>query len=172
MSASSLQDQVTEMVSSLFRRGSRYQTEKLATVGAYIVLSIASLVWAFSGSNSNNQLGATFQKTQIEEIDQDVYSLRNDSGDDWTQVRVVLNRRYLYKRDVLKARNSATLGRKDFAYFYYIPRAWGLNNWEQLAKEEKPGETAPANLEIKFVQLRAREGKLDIDKTREAKAKP
>ena len=154
MSDQSLQDQITEMLTSLFRRGSRYQTEKLATVGGYIALSIASLAWAFSGTNSNNQLGAKFQKTQIEEIDQDVYSLRNDSGDDWNQVRVVINRRYLYKRDVLKARNSATLGRKDFAYFYYIPRAWGLNTWEQLAKEEKPAETAPSNLEVEFVQLR------------------
>ena len=55
MSDQSLQDQITEMLTSLFRRGSRYQTEKLATVGGYIALSIASLAWAFSGTNSNKK---------------------------------------------------------------------------------------------------------------------
>lgn len=166
MDAEALTEQIQETLASLFRRGSRYQTEKLVTLAGYLLISIASLVWAFSGSNANNKLGASFGKTRIEEIDEQVYFLRNDGSEDWTNVRVVLNRQYLYKRDKLEAGDRATLGRKDFAYFYYIPRAWGLDDWEHLGEEEKPAETAPPSMIPNFVEIRADQGRIDIDLTR------
>jgi len=163
MNTDSLGEQVQETLLGIFRRGSRYQRQKICTIGLYFVLSIASLFWAFSGDESNNQLGAKFEKTQLEEIEQDVYVLSNDGDDVWQQIRIVLDKRYLHKRPELKPKERATLTYQDFQYFYYIPRSWGMQRWENLGETPKPGDLAPKDLDPQFVQLRAAQGKLDIN---------
>ncbi len=162
MNADTFGAQLQEMLTSVMQRGSRYQTEKLVTLGGYFAISIASLFWAFSGGGGDNSLGAAFDRTEVAEIDKDLYMLRNNSGDDWTNVRVVVNRRYLYKREELKANDSISLGNHNFDYFYYIPRAWGLNDWEQLSEQDKPEATAPRDFTPSFVQIRADQGRLDL----------
>ena len=157
--ASSIQD----IVLSAFRGGTRYQAEKIAVMGGFLLLSAASLAWAFGGGTKVNGLGAKFGKTTVEQLGQDVFYLMNTSDEDWSSVRLVLNFRYLFKAPTLKSQERRTLTHKDFAYFYYIPRSWGATSWEQLANQEKPGELAPASMEPHMVQLRAAQGALDID---------
>ena len=159
----SMGEQWREIIEGLFRRGSRYQSEKIMTMAGFVICSIASLAWAFSAGVGQNELGAKFGITRLKEIDHDVFFLTNDSSDHWTNVRVVLDRRYLYKRDELKAGSRATLDRKDFAYFYYIPRTWGAAQWEGLDRAPKPDAWAPSVFEPSFVQIRAEQGMLDID---------
>ena len=166
MDAEAIGQQIQETLLGIFRRGSRYQTEKVATLFGYILLSVLSVGWALSGSGADNRLGADFGKGQIEEISTGVYFLNNQSKDDWTNVRVVLNQRYLHKRDKLEAKGKATLGGKDFDYFYYIPRTWGQRDWEQLTTQAKPNAKAPTDLEPTYVQIRADQGLLDLDLTK------
>ncbi len=168
MDTDALAQQVQDTLLGIFQRGSRYQTEKIATLVGYLVLSVISVAWAFSGQSMNNTLGADFGQTNLSEIDHGVYFLSNDSDDPWTQVRVVLNRRYLYTLPELEPKGRKTLGGKDFDYFYYIPRSWGRTPWEQLGPEDKPGPKAPSNLLPTFVQIRTEQGQFDKDLTAES----
>ena len=161
MNTDALAQQVQESLLGIFQRGSRYQTEKVVTLVGYVIASVLSLVWAFSGKNLNNQLGADFGQTTLSNIEQSVYFLSNDSDEPWTQVRVVLNREYLYTLPDLEPKGRKTLSGQDFDYFYYIPRAWGQRDWEQLSKKEKPGPKAPNDLQPTFVQIRTEQGKFD-----------
>ena len=169
MDTDALAQQVQDTLIGIFQRGSRYQTEKVAVLVGYLVISVASLVWAFSGKNLDNQLGADFGQTTLSEIDQGVYFLSNDSDDDWTQVRVVLNRQYLYTNPEIQNKSRVTLSGKDFDYFYFIPRTWGKAGWEKLDKSEKPGPKAPNNLKPTFVQIRTEQGKFDKNLSAEPK---
>ena len=172
MDTQALAEQLREALADLFRRGSRYQTEKVGTVILYFALSLGSLVWAFSGKKYDNELGAKFGLERLEGIDRQVYFLENLSGQDWHRVRVIINNRYLYRRDELKSKARALLGPQDFAYFYYVPRAWGRSSWELLARSPKPSAQAPADIAPRIIQLRADEGKLDKDLTASPQAKP
>jgi hypothetical protein len=161
MDTSQLLGQVNDVVDSLFSDGSRYQLEKIATIVVYAVISVASLVWAFSGGSGDSQLGARFEVEHLAEIDDLNLHLINE-GEEWTDVRVVLNQKYLWTTDKVEAERQKTLRPKDFSYYYYIPRPWGRQDWEHLAESKKPGVSAPATLDIEFVQIRARQGSRDI----------
>ena len=58
MDTDALAQQVQDTLIGIFQRGSRYQTEKVAVLVGYLLISVTSLVWAFSGKNLDNQLGA------------------------------------------------------------------------------------------------------------------
>ncbi len=163
MDTEALLEQVQETLKSIFRRGSRYQAEKLGVVSAYLVLVLLSVVWGVSGGRQDNALGAAFGLQKISGLEREVYFLENHSDEDWTQVRAVLNQRYLFKKAEVKARQRLTLGPHDFDYFYYIPRPWGLRDWERLAQAPRPERRAPTTLTPKLIQVRAREGSLSID---------
>lgn len=161
MDTSQLLDQVNDVIDSLFSSGSRYQLEKIVTVAVYAIISVASLIWAFSGGGGENELGAKFKIEKLPEIDDLNLHLINDS-DDWTNVRVVLNRKYLWTTDKVEAGRQKALRPKDFDYYYYLPRPWGRQGWELLAKDPKPGKKAPPTLNVEFVQIRANQGSTDV----------
>ncbi len=154
-------DQIKETWSSTFRRGSRYQVEKFSILGGYIVIVVGSLLWALSGPR-DNELGAVFGRDKIQAIQREVYFLENTSRDEWTRVRLVMDNRYLHKRDSIEGLSRVTLGPQDFSYFYYIPRTWGVRDWELLAGTPKPESFAPRDYVPNLVQIRAYEGALDI----------
>lgn len=151
-----------EGLRSIFRRGSRYQTQKVVVVLVYLILVVASAVWAFSGEGLENELGADFGIKNVEGITQRIYFLENLSSDKWTNVRVIINQRYVMELTEMDARERRTLKPDGFGYFYYIPRAWGREPWELLTKKPKPEHAAPTELKLKLVQLRAQQGKLDL----------
>lgn len=163
MDTESILESIQDTLSSLFRKGSRHQVEKIATMVGFVLLSVTSVIWGLSGKDPNNALGAAFGPETIEAIDSSIFFLENNSGEDWSNVRVVLNRRYLYTSKEHAAGKRATLGPKDFLYFYYIPRPWGLGDWERLGKNKKPGARAPDTLTAKYVQIRSDQGRIDID---------
>lgn len=162
MAAEDILEQVQGVVASIFRKGSRHQAEKLATVLGFLFLSIGSVIWALSGTNPNNELGASFGPEKIEEIDRNIFFLENNSGEDWTNVRVVLNRQFLYKTKDHEAGKRSTLGPQNFQYFYFIPRNWGINAWESLETKPKPDRLAPSTIDADLVQIRADQGRIDI----------
>lgn len=161
MDLSNFADQFNEVVDSLISGGSRYQVEKLATVVVYVIVAGASVVWAFSGGGAGDELGARFEVEELTEIDDQNFHLINDSDEDWSRVRVVINQKYLWTTDTLEAGRQKTLSPKDFEYYFYLPRPWGRQPWEQLSEKAKPGPKAPTELDVEFVQIRAREGSSD-----------
>jgi hypothetical protein len=154
-------DHIKETWSSTFRRGSRYQVEKFSILGGYVVIVVGTLFWALSGPR-DNELGAVFGRDKIQAIEREVYFLENTSRDPWTRVRVVMDKRYLHKRDSVDRLSRVTLSPQDFSYFYYIPRTWGVRDWELLAVAPKPDAVAPHSYVPELVQIRAYEGALDI----------
>jgi hypothetical protein len=162
MDFSNLAEQVNDVFDSIFSGGSRYQMEKLVTVAVYTIVAVGSLVWAFSGGGSDNDLGAKFEVEELAEIDDVNFYLSNDGSKDWSRVRVVLNRMYLWTTDEIAADTRKTLGPNDFDYYFHVPRRWGGADWELLTEVEKPGAHAPTDLNLELVEIRAREGRSDI----------
>lgn len=157
-----LADSLGGAVESLLSGGARYRLEKLVIIAVYVVVAVASLVWAFSSGDADNELDAKFEVEALDEIDDLNLHLINDGGSDWTQVRVVLNRKYLWTADTVEAESQKTLRPGDFDYYYYIPRSWGRSDAEFLAEEDKPGPTAESDLKVELVQVRADQGSADI----------
>jgi len=164
-------EQLRDRVLEMFESGSRYKAEKIVTVAVYLVLVVGTVFWAFSGEDRTNELGASYGYETVGPLDAKIFFLENESGDDWTNVRVVLNQAYLYKIDEIEAGDRAALRPADFDYYYYVPRPWGRNDWETLARKKKPGPKAPANIEPKKLEIRADQGRLDIDLTKSPKGK-
>ncbi len=163
MAADGLAEQIQETLLSVFRKGTRHQVEKLATVGAFVALSGLSVAWGLSGKGPENILGADFGTELIKEINKSTYYLANNSRDDWTNLRVVINNSYLYKSEEQLSGKRQNLGPKDFKYFYYIPRVWGTQPTDVLADSPKSGPIAPSTLEPKTVNIRSDEGRIDIN---------
>ena len=172
MDADRLVEQFNEVLESLFSRQTRHQPEKIATIAVYLVVSAASVIWAFSGGESTNALGAEFDVREIEEIDDQNFFLKNISSQDWTGVRVALNGKYLWKTDKIEAGKQKALRPEDFHYFFYVPRPWGRHDWEQLVEREKPAASAPDTVDVNVVQVRADQGSLKISKGSGGAAQP
>lgn len=158
-----LLEQFNEVIESLFSKGSRHQPEKLATIVVYGLIAIGSAIWAFSGTDSDNELGAEFDMRQLQEIDDQNFFLKNTGDTTWTSVRVVLNEKYLWTTEEIPPGQQQSLNPVDFKYYYHIPRPWGRRSWEQLATREQPAAVAPPLLKVDLVQIRARQGRLDIE---------
>jgi hypothetical protein len=156
-------DEIRDRLLSLFERGGRYQTEKLTVVGTYVAICIATAVWVFTVDDAENELGASHGFETLRPLNQQIFFLENESGDDWTDVRIVLNREYLFKTDTIEDGERLMLRPEDFRYFYWVPRPWGRNDWEALADQPKPPELATDSVKWELVQVRAREGRLDLE---------
>lgn len=156
-------DDIRDRLMSVFESGGRYQVEKLMTVGIYVALVVATIVWVVTSEDSENELGASHGFETLAPLNQKIFFLENESGDDWTQVRIVLNKQYLYKIDRVADGDRLMLRPEDFRYYYWVPRPWGRNDWEALAKSEKPSELADDDIAWELVEVRAREGRLDIN---------
>lgn len=151
-----------EMVRGVIRSGARYRAEKIGVVAAFFVLSIASALWAFSDPADDDELG----------VDLDVsggmvgfeMNVENNSGGDLTEVRIVLDRQYLYTTDVLEDGERVRVGTEDLDYAYYIPREWGEREWEKLADaDRKPGPHPESTFDPSVAQIRTAEGRLDLE---------
>lgn len=150
-------------VSALFKGGSRYQTEKIATVVVYIVIVIASVLWAAMRPDSDNALGASYGFETLKPLNQQIFFLENTSGHDWTDVRVVLNRNYLYKIPKIATGDRKVLRPEDFTYYYWVPRSWGREDWETLEKSAQPASTGPEDMKPRLLEVRAIEGRINIE---------
>lgn len=155
-------DDIRDRLSSLFESGGRYQVEKLLTIGVYLAICIGTFAWVVTAEDASNELGAAHGFETLEPLNKKIFFLENDSGDDWTNVRIVLNKDYLYTTEKVKGGERLMLRPEDFRYFWWIPRPWGRNDWEGLTTRLKPGQLAPEDVDWKVVEVRAREGRLDL----------
>lgn len=166
--ASAVLDELKSQAESLFEGGSRYQLEKIATLGVYLLLVTLTLVWVFGAPSGDNELGASWGFEKIAPLNNSILFLENTGSDDWTQVRVVLNRRYLFKTDRVEAGSRLAVRPEDFEYFFYVPRPWGRAQWEGLSQQPKPSAKGESDMKATFLEIRARQGRLDIDLSAES----
>lgn len=161
--AAAIVDQLRERVETLVEGGSRYQTEKIAVVGVYLVIVIATLVWVFGGDDPENPLGAKYGFETIAPLNDRIFFIENGGPRPWNDVRIALNRNYLHKIPRVDVDQRLILRPEDFDYYFYVPRQFGRQPWEGLSKTEKPGPKAPSDVETKIVEVRANEGRVNID---------
>lgn len=148
---------------ALFDGGGRYQVEKLMTLGVYLLLVVATLGWVATTEDASNELGASHGFETLDPLNQKIFFLENDSGDDWTDVRIVLNKDYLHTIEHVEAGQRLMLRPENFQYFWWIPRPWGRHDWESVGPPPKPPRVAGENLEWETIEVRARQGRLDLE---------
>lgn len=149
-----------EVVKGLFRKGARFRAEKIGILVGFVVLSLGSVLWAFSEPADDDALGA--QLSAEHDIVGRMISVENTSDRNWRDVRIVLDQKYLFVADEIEAGEYLNLDADEFIYAYYIPRSWGQHPWEELADSgDKPNAHPPVSHRPSFVQIRAREGRLD-----------
>ncbi|RAL21511.1 hypothetical protein DL240_11655 [Lujinxingia litoralis] len=166
MNPNDVVDSLQRQLKGLFESGTRYQVEKIGVVVGFLVLVIASVGWAMSGPDDSNELGASFgDEVLTSQLDRRQYYIENEGSKDWTRVRVVFDRKYLYTADKVEGGERLTLGAADLRYFYRMPRPWGRQDWEQLAEGEPPAVSPPESYSPKLVQIRTEQGRIDLDLT-------
>lgn len=154
-----LRDQIVALFEG---KGGRYQVEKVMTIVVYVALVLATFVWVSTSEDSSNELGAAHGFETLDPLNQKIFFLENESGDDWTNVRIVLNKDYLFTTDRVTDGQRLMLRPEDFRYFWWVPRPWGRSNWEAVSPPKKPGAVAEEEITWDLVEVRAREGRLDI----------
>lgn len=151
-----------EVVEGLFRKGARFRAEKIGILVGFVVLSLASVLWAFSEPADDDALGAEVESSF--DVAGRMITVGNTGDRNWRDVRIVLDRQYVFTADEIEAGEYLNLDAGDFIYAYYIPRPWGQHPWEELADPSaKPGIHPNVSYRPSFVQIRSREGRLDTD---------
>lgn len=147
---------------TISKRGSRFQAEKTLIIVVYSFIVIATLWWVLSAGNLSNDLGvsATFEK--VGALESPTFFIKNESGSDWSNVRVAVDKQYLYKTELVKEDDTLILRPEDFDYYYYIPRLWGRESWESVAEEPKPSRKADDKLSPQLIEIRADQGLFSV----------
>ncbi len=150
-----------DSLKGIFHWGSRYHAEKIGVLAGFVILSLATGIWAFSGDDDTNELGADlYLRDAVVGVD---LVVENTGRGDWRDVRIALDRQYLFTTERIEGGDYVSLSADDLVYAYYIPRPWRREGWERLGSDIKPGVHPDASYVPSFVQVRAREGRLDTD---------
>ncbi len=150
-----------ETLKQVFHWKSRYYAEKIGVVAGVVILSLATVLWAFSGEDDTNELGAKlYLRDAVVGID---LIVENTGRGAWRDVRITLDRQYLFTVDEIDGGDYVTINTDDLTYAYFIPRPWGREEWESLGNHEKPGIRPDESYQPSFVQVRARGGRLDTE---------
>ena len=120
-----------------FQKADRYAKHKVLIVGLWTVLSAATIIIAFPRSiGASNHLGARLVVTTV--LDHSVYMVSNDGPKTWTDVVIVVNKRYRAAASEIQPGQNVTVGPK------------------QLIGEN--GVFAPATLSLEEFELRTSRG--------------
>ncbi len=137
----------------------RYARQKLTVIGGYVLASLLTVGWAFSSSQPlANAIGASIEAQVIPSTGEQWILLRNNSSDNWSDVRLLLNDRYLFiGPESVTAGESARVFVKDFDYLLYVPRARHFGTLEDTS-EEPPQPKASATLKPTSLTLSCDQG--------------
>lgn len=161
--AAAFVDQLRDRIEGLLEGGTRYQTEKIGVIVVYLILVVATLVWVFGGEDPDNPLGAEYGFETIAPLNDRIFFIENGGPRAWNSVRIALNRNYLHKIERVEVDQRLILRPEDFDYYFYIPRQFGRQPWEMLSDDEKTAPRAPSDVETRIVEVRANEGRVNID---------
>jgi hypothetical protein len=110
----------------------------------YVVLSIASAVWAMSAvGRVGNALGALIELRSGDGGTQTlVFDNRSDA--DWTGVNIIVDQRYVLTLDRFAPGEPMLLSMDEFEDGYRLPRPLGMFEYERVnAAQGYPPSTAP-----------------------------
>ncbi len=160
MASNDLLRELQQIFTGVFQWGSRYYAERMGIVVGAAILTMASFVWAFSTPGDSNELGADlFLRDVVISFD---LAVQNSGNRAWTDVRIVLDRKYLFTADRVEGGQTLTINSDNLTYAYYVPRPWGREAWEELTHASKPEYRPDASYVPSFVQVRTRQGRLDV----------
>ncbi|MGA9524430.1 MAG: hypothetical protein WBV82_23445 [Myxococcaceae bacterium] len=127
-----------------FRNSDRYFKYKALVLGTWLLLSSAGVFVACPGSTGpENTIGARL--TLVKVVDDEVITLFNESGDDWEEVMVVVNKRY-----------GAAVPRVSHA----APENTFTVDRRKLLGDQ--GQPAPADLRITDIEVRTSDGRATL----------
>jgi hypothetical protein len=129
-------------------------------VGAYLLVSVASVAWGLSGGSApNNALAARVAWNATAEFP--TLSVTNSSGSDWTAVRVVVDGRYFAEAERVPRGQTLAVTTAQLHDGYLIPRPSGLFLYEQAVEHvQAPGAPPPATYRPHEVEVIAAEGEM------------
>ena len=160
MASTNIIQELQQGFAGIFQWGSRYYAEKMGVMVGFVVLSLASVVWAFSAPDDSNELGAELFLSDV--LVGFELGVENTGNRAWTDVRIVLDRKFLFTAERIEGGQTLTLNRDNLTYAYYIPRPWGREGWEHLERQPKAAMAPSNNYIPNFVQVRTRQGRIDV----------
>lgn len=124
----------------------------------YLVASGASIAWGLSGrTGPENALSAEVRWDA--EADFPALAVTNSSGDDWTNVRFVLDGRYYYLVDRVPKGQTVAVSASEFADGYQLPRPDNLYTYERgIDRPRRPQRAIGPNYRPSHVLVVADEG--------------
>ena len=140
----------------------------VVAVGVYVVLSVGSVIFGLSGdigSGVANDLGAQIAwGNEVEGAERHTLMLTNQSGDDWTDVRLILDERYYHHEEDVPGGHSMAIRAQDFEDGYVLPRPSGLFAYEQLfgSEDSRLDSSVPASYEPVLIRLSTGQGDVII----------
>ena len=137
-----------------------YQKEKLATMIAYILISLLTLGYAFSSSETlHNDLGAYIENNQIDNTGEQWFLLQNKSDAPWDEITFRLNSTYtLAHPQPIPAGTTSRILVQDFIYNDFIPQTQRLDSWKAVSPLTRSGPFAPADLKPQKLDLITNQG--------------
>jgi hypothetical protein len=122
-----------------YRKSTRYFKLRLAVVGGWAVLSLATMWLACPGSGPSNSLGAEIQVS--EELLGTQILVWNGSGRMWTDVSVILDGEWQWRTDTFREGQRLVIAASRFA---------------------RQGIAAPGDLKPRMLTIECAEGKATI----------
>lgn len=155
-------EDVIDYLKPYFQPDTRRGQRGLIALGAYLVLSIASVVIAVTGgARPANALGASVHWRSGEGATYETLVVTNQSGDPWSDIIVVLDERYYHRLETMDINHTVALTIGDFQDGYDVPRPEGTAPYERYT--EWPEDTGPpTGYRPSEVRIRAAEGELNV----------
>ena len=154
-----------ENLKPYFDRSTQRGLVGLVGVFLYVALSALSIAWAVSGDvRPDNELGAAVEWT----VGADGFTslvITNQSDDEWTDVRVMLDDRYYHFEQSLSSRHTFALTMRQFEDGHLVPRPSGMFPFEYFTDRPEP-EESPSAYRPSTVRITADQGELSTTLSR------
>ena len=147
-----------------FLRG-RTSGSRLARVAVvfYLVACVGSIAWGLSGRTGPlNALSAEVRWDA--EADFPSLAVTNSSGDDWTDVRFVLDDRYYHSIERVPKGQTVAISASQFEDGYLLPRPDGLFTYERgLSRPQRPERAVSFNYRPRRVLVVTEQGEAESE---------
>lgn len=136
-------------------KGGRYNREKIAVLVGYLGLSLCMILWSFPSTGPlENDIGAKVDIRSVDISEERWFLVQNQSREDWTHVKFVLDDRFFWKGPaVVPANDSLEVSSRKFHYDLYVPRVPRAGSWMDLSQEEPPLPVAQKDHQSKSLKI-------------------
>jgi hypothetical protein len=131
-------------VTDTYRKSNRYLRLRAAVVGSWVLLALVSLYTACPSSGPTNGLSAEVTLLPETIVGQQI-SVSNGSHDMWTEVTLTLDGKWRHKIRTVRAGQNVVVG---------------------VAKFERDGAAAPADLKPKKIEIDCDQGSVELSLVR------